>query len=114
MVIRKGEIWWATLPESLGSEPACRRPVVIAQSSAINASAINTVIVIVITKNLRLGTAPGNVVLPKKISGLKYDSVVNVSQVLTLDKSRLTESVCVLPQNIISKIEADLRVVLDL
>ena len=89
--MKKGEIWWASLEEPRGSEPGFRRPVVIISSNEFNKSKIQTVIVVAITSNIRLSEAPGNFKLTKKGSGLNRESVVNVSQLLTLDKSFLNE-----------------------
>ena len=91
MVVKKGEIWWASLEEPRGSEPGFRRPVVIISSNEFNKSKIQTVIVAAITSNTRLSEAPGNFKLTKKGSGLNRESVVNVTQLLTLDKSFLNE-----------------------
>ena len=93
MVILRGEIWWATLPAPSASEPGYRRPLLIIQSDDFNRSRINTVIAAVITSNLRLSEAPGNVLLSKKDSKLPKKSVANVSQLITVDKSFLTEKV---------------------
>ena len=89
--MRKGEVWWASLDDLRGSEPGNKRPVVIVSANEFNKSAIKTVIVAVITSNLRLAEAPGNFSVSKKDSGLAKESVVNVSQLLTLDKSFLVE-----------------------
>jgi mRNA interferase MazF len=89
--VQRGEIWWADLPEPRRSEPGFRRPVVVIQADAFNRSSIQTVIVAAITSNLELAEAPGNVLLPTRSSGLSRDSVVNVSQILTLDRSYLIE-----------------------
>lgn len=110
----RGEIWWADLPDPRGSEPGFRRPVLVIQSNPFNRSRIQTVIVAVITSNLRLAEAPGNVLLPARISGLPRDSVVNVSQVLTLDRSFLTEEVSKLPNRFLAEVDAGLRLVLEL
>ena len=91
MVVKKGEIWWASLDEPRGSEPGFRRPVVIVSSNEFNKSKIKMVVVAAITSNIRLSEAPGNFKLPKKGSGLNRESVVNVSQLLTLDKTFLNE-----------------------
>ena len=91
MVVKKGEIWWASLEEPRGSEPGFRRPVVIISSNEFNKSKIQTVIVAAITSNTLLAEAPGNFKLTKKSSGLNRESVVNISQILTLDKSFLSE-----------------------
>jgi mRNA interferase MazF len=114
MVIRRGEIWWASLPVPRGSEPGYRRPVVIIQSNAFNQSQIQTVLAAVVTSNLRLAEAPGNVKLTRKQSGLPKDSVINVSQIITLDKSYLTEQVGKLPSRILASLEEGLRLVLSL
>ena len=114
MVIQRGEIWWATLPEPVGSEPGYRRPVLIVQSDDFNRSRIATVIGVVITSNTRLAQAPGNVFLSKKLTGLSKDSVANVSQVVTIDKDFLTERVGTLPLNVFEQVEKGLRLVLKL
>lgn len=110
----RGEIWWADLPEPRGSEPAFRRPVLIIQANSFNQSAIQTVIVAVFTGNLRLAEAPGNLLIPARISGLPRDSVVNVSQLLTLDRRFLTEQVGELPSRLLADVDAGLRLVLEL
>lgn len=89
--MKRGEIWWASLEEPRGSEPGYRRPVVIASSNEFNQSKISTIIAAVISSNLRLAEAPGNFKLSKKSSGLSRDSTANISQLITLDKSFLTE-----------------------
>jgi mRNA interferase MazF len=114
LVIQRGEIWWASLPEPVGSEPGYRRPVLIVQSDDFNRSRIATVIAVVITSNTKLAQAPGNVFLPQKLTGLSKDSVANVSQVVTVDKSMLTERIGSLPSNILEQVEKGLRLVLRL
>ena len=89
--MKKGDIWWVSLDEPRGSEPGFRRPVVIISSNEFNKSKIQTVIVAAITSNIRLADAPGNFKLTKRGSGLNRESVVNVAQLLTLDKSFLNE-----------------------
>lgn len=98
----------------MGSEPGYRRPVLIVQSDDFNRSRIATVIAVVITSNTKLAQAPGNVFLPQKLTRLSKDSVANVSQVVTVDKSILTERVGVLPSNILKQVETGLRLVLRL
>jgi mRNA interferase MazF len=93
MVISQGEVWWADLPEPSGSEPGFRRPVLVVQGDAFNRSRIATVVCVPLTSNVRWTEAPGNVLLPSKVTGLPKDSVANVSQLVTLDKSSLTERV---------------------
>jgi mRNA interferase MazF len=112
--LQRGEIWWADLPEPRRSEPGYRRPVLVIQADSFNHSRIQTVIVAVITGNLELAEAPGNVMLPARDSGLPRDSVVNVSQVLTLDRSYLTQHAGTLPARLQGSVDAGLRCVLQL
>lgn len=114
MVIGRGEIWWAELPEPAGSGPGYRRPVVVMQSDQFNRSRINTVVVVVVTSNTNLANAPGNVLLPKTHTSLPQDSVANVSQLLTVDKVFLTERVSILSTRYIQRIEDGIRLVLSL
>ncbi|PKO22155.1 MAG: mRNA interferase MazF2 [Chloroflexi bacterium HGW-Chloroflexi-1] len=114
MVIRRGEIWWANLPEPVGSGPGCRRPVLVIQSDGFNRSGIATVIIVAITSNTSLASAPGNVLLSRKATGLSVDSVANISQVVTVDKSLLTERVGSLPASLLADVENGLRHVMSL
>ena len=91
MVISQGDVWWADLAEPSGSQPGFRRPIVVVQGDAFNRSAIRTVLTVALTSNLRWADAPGNVRLSARATGLPQESVANVSQVVTLDKARLTE-----------------------
>ena len=110
--MKRGEIWWATLPDPVGSGPGFRRPVLVVQKDAFNDSAISTVVVVVITKNLRLAKAPGNIILPKKSTGLPHDSVVNISQIITIDKRFLTECTGALPRALYERVEVGLKLIL--
>jgi len=92
-VIAQGEVWWADLGDPAGSEPGYRRPVVVIQGDAFNASALRTVVCVVLTSNLHWAEAPGNVLLPARATGLPKLSVANVSQLVTLDRDALTERV---------------------
>jgi mRNA interferase MazF len=113
MVIRRGEIWWADLSEPEGSKPGYRRPVVVIQANSFNASGIATVIVVAITSNLRLETAPGNVALPAGgAAGLQKASVAVVSQVTTLDKSVLTNRIGKLTMAQVKMLDDGLRLIL--
>ena len=114
MVIKRGDIWWAALPEPVGSEPGYRRPVLIIQSNEFNESKINTVVAAVITSNIRLAVAPGNVLLPSKKSKLSKESVINVSQIITIDKSYLTEKVHSLSSSVIAQVDEGLKLVIKL
>lgn len=112
--IRRGEIWWADLPDPRGSEPGFRRPVLIIQADSFNRSRIGTVVAAALTSNLRLAAAPGNVLLRGGASGLKRDSVVNVSQIVVLDKVELAGRVGVLRPALQKEVDAGLRLILDL
>ena len=109
--MQRGEIWWAALPAPNGSGPVKRLPVLIVQSDAFNASRIQTVVVAVITSNLELAAAPGNILLRRRDTGLSKDSVVNVSQLITLDKTFLTERVSELPKRLAGTLDEGLRMV---
>ena len=112
--MKRGEVWWASLPDPVGSGPGLRRPVLVVQSDPFNASRIATVVVAVITSNLALAEAPGNVRLGKSESGLPRPSVVNISQILTIDRTLLTDRVRGLPATVVRKVEDGLRMVLAL
>ncbi len=112
--MKRGEVWWASLPEPTGSGPGFRRPTLIVQSNPFNQSRIGTVIVAVVTSNLALAEAPGNVRLAKAEAGLPKPSVVNVSQVLTIDRELLTLRVRALPNRAMQRVDDGLRLVLGL
>ena len=112
--MKRGEIWWASMEDPQGSAPGFRRPVIIVSSNDFNKSQINTVTVVTVTSNLRLADAPGNFKLPKKVSKLSRDSVVNVSQLVTIDKSFLTESVGKLDSKHSNLLDSGLRLALHL
>ena len=113
-MIHRGEIWWAELAAPRGSEPGFRRPVVVVQSDTFNRSKIGTVVVAAITSNLGLADAPGNVRISRRDSKLPHQSVVNVSQVLTLDRRFLTERLGRLPGRVVDAIDEGLRLALAL
>lgn len=110
--MKRGELWWASLPTPAGSGPGFRRPVLVLQSNPFNESKISTVIVAVVTSNLALAEAPGNVRLGKSDSGLAKPSVVNVSQILTLDRVLLTERVRSVSATALSRVNEGLKLVL--
>ena len=112
--MRRGEIWWANLPAPAGSEPGFRRPVLIVQADEFNRSRIRTVIAAAITSSVFLAAAPGNVALSKRSTGLGRESVINVSQVITLDTRFLTERVGRLSERKLRQVEDGLRLVLAL
>lgn len=112
--MRRGEIWWASLPEPTGSGPGLRRPLLVVSANSFNESRIATVVAAVITSNLRLADAPGNVRIPPKGTGLTKPSVVNVSQVITVDKTFLTERIGRVSTKLLAEVDDGLRLVLSL
>ena len=114
MVIERGQVWWADLGEPAGSEPGFRRPVLIVQSDAFNHSRLRTVLAVVLTSNVHLVDAPGNVLIPAKTAGLPKDSVANVSQVITVDRDFLTEPAGRVRGQLLKDVENGLRLVLAL
>jgi len=91
--VAQGDVCWADLPEPTGSRPGFRRPVVVVQGNPLNRSRIGTVVCVPLTSNMVWAGAPGNVRLSSKTTGLPKDSVANVSQIVALDRSLLTERV---------------------
>lgn len=114
MVVQRGEVWWAELDEPAGSAPGYRRPVLIIQNDAFNRSRIGTIVAVVLTSNLRLVDAPGNVLLSARAAGLPKQSVANVSQVVTLDRSMLADRAGRLDAHTMREIDRGLRLVLSL
>jgi mRNA interferase MazF len=112
--MQRGEIWWANVPDTSGLLPAYRRPVLLVQADPFTRSRIATVIVATITSNLRLATAPGNVLLHASESGLPKDAVINVSQIITLDKHDLDERVGPISAATLANVEQGLRLILGL
>jgi mRNA interferase MazF len=114
MVVERGEIWWADLGEPRGSSPGFERPVLIIQADDFNQTRINTLIVAMVTTNLRLAKMPGNIAISKRASGLEEESVVNISQIFTLDRQDLLEQVGMLSERKMEQVDAGLRLVLSL
>ena len=112
--MKRGELWWAVLPAPTRSGPGSRRPVLIVQSDPFNVSRISTVVVAVITSYQELAEAPGNVRLGRSESGLPRPSVVNVSQLLTIDRQILSRRIRALPAPSMSAVDSGLRLVLGL
>lgn len=112
--MKRAEIWWASLGEPTGSEPGFSRPVLVVQTEPFNESRIRTVVVAAMTSNIRLCGAPGNVLVKKKETRLPQDSVVNVSQILTIDKSHLRTRVGRLGSESMTAVEEGIRLVLGL
>lgn len=114
MVVQRREVWWADLEEPRGSEPGFRRPVLIVQADSFNRSRLRTAIAVVLTSNTRLLDAPGNILLSAQATGLPKDSVANVTQVVTLDRDFLTERVGRVAPKLMARVDAGLKLVLDL
>ncbi|GAB1481900.1 type II toxin-antitoxin system PemK/MazF family toxin [Treponema sp.] len=112
--MRKGEVWWAELPPQRSSEPAKLRPVLVIQGDSFNRSAISTVICAVLSSNTKLADAPANLLLEKRDSGLEKSSVINFSQIITLDKSFFTKFVSMLPKSMLIKANKSIKLVLDI
>jgi mRNA interferase MazF len=112
MVIAQGDVWWADLEAPAGSGPGFRRPVVVVQGDSFNRSRIATVVCVPLTSNLRWAEAPGNVLLPARTTKLSKDSVANVSQLVTLDRSALGEHVAKLSRRRVEMILSGIDVVL--
>ena len=93
MVVAQGDVCWADLPDPVGSGPGFRRPVVVVQADALNSSRLATVVCVPLTSNLRWASAPGNVILRARATGLPRDSVANASQIVALDRALLGERV---------------------
>jgi mRNA interferase MazF len=113
-VIERGSVWWADLGEPRGSEPGYRRPLLVIQADAFNRSRIETAIAAILTSNLRLLDAPGNVLISARTSGLRRDSVANVSQLITVNRDDLQERSGQLDALTMRQLNAGLRLVLKL
>lgn len=112
--MKRGEVWWASLPGPRASEPGYRRPVLVIQADEFNQSNINTVLALTVTSNLNLAAAPGNMRLSTRASGLRKPSVVNVSQMITIDKHYLIEKVKTLDKESMRQVDDGVRLVLAL
>ena len=112
-MIARDEIWWAELPDPIGSAPGHRRPVLVVQSDTFNRSRLATVTVLALTGNIRLVDAPGNVLIPARASGLPRDSVANGTQLLTINRALLTQRVGPLPAALVKQVNAGLRFALE-
>ena len=111
-MIFQGEIWWADLPDPVGSGPGFRRPILVVQGDALNRSRISTVVCVPLTSNLGYAQAPGNVPLRPRHTGLPKDSVANVSQIIALDRTALTERTGKLPRTQLDLVLSGIDVVL--
>ena len=113
MVISQGDVFWVDLAEQSGSEPGYRHPHVVIQNNVFNRSRINTVVVCVLTSNLRRAEAPGNVLLEKGEANLSKQSVVNVSQIFTVDKRDLDEKIGTLSRQRIRQILDGIHLIIE-
>ncbi|MDE3089567.1 MAG: type II toxin-antitoxin system PemK/MazF family toxin [Chloroflexota bacterium] len=113
MVINQGDVYWIDFDEPSGSEPGYRHPHVVVQNNVFNRSEIRTVVVCALTSNLKRASAPGNVMLDKTETNLPKQSVVNVSQLFTVDKTQLVEYVGTLSPKRVREIINGIRLVLD-
>jgi mRNA interferase MazF len=114
VVISRAEIYWADLGPPSGSRPAKRRPVLVIQSDPYNASRLATVIAAVITSNTALATMPGNVFLPATATRLQRDSVVNITTLVTLNKTDFSDRIGEVPSSLMHEVDRGLRRVLDI
>jgi mRNA interferase MazF len=113
LIIRQGDIFWVDLGIPKGSAPGYRHPHVVIQNNVFNASKINTVVVCALTSNLKRAKAPGNVLLKKGEGNLKKDSVANISQIITVDKSDLIEKIGSLPPEKVKEIIEGVKLLLE-
>lgn len=111
-IVTQGEVWWADLADPSGSGPGFRRPLAVLQGDALNRSRLATVVSVPLTSNLRWADAPGNVLLRARSTGLPRDSVASVSQVITVDRTLLTERTGRVSRNQLNAIFAGLDIVL--
>ena len=114
MVIQRGDIFWVNFSPGKGSEPMGRRPGLVIQSNALNESKINTVIMLAITSTLKFGDLPGNVTLKKGEANMPTRSVVNVTQIKSVDKASLAEKVGTLSNQKMEEVNNGLKLVMDL
>jgi mRNA interferase MazF len=113
MVINQGDVFWVDLGDPIGSEPGYRHPHVVVQNNVFNRSRINTVVVCALTSNLRRAKAPGNVLLEEGEADLPKQSVVNVSQIFTVDKKDLGERIGALSRQRVRQILDGIRLVIE-
>lgn len=108
-MIERDAIYWSDLGEPAGPRPAKRRPVLVVSADSYNASRLATVVALVISSNTALAAMPGNVFLPAEASGLPRDSVVNVTAVVTLNRTDLDQYVGLIPANLGQDVDRGLR-----
>lgn len=108
-MIERGDVYWADLGPAVGSRPARRRPVLVVSADAYNRSRLATIVAAVVTSNTGLAAMPGNVFLPAVATGLPRDSVVNVTGLVTVNETDLTERAGRLPSALMSDVDRGLR-----
>lgn len=106
--MKRGEVWWADLGSRRGSAPALRRPVVVVSADSYNRSDLRTVTVAVLTTNVQLAALPGNVAVPADVDGVEADSVVNVTQIATVDRRAIEDCIGALPDWLMAQVDAGL------
>ena len=112
--MRRGEIWWVDFGVPFGSEPGFRRPAIVVQADTVNRSAIRTALIVPLTKALDWAAAPGNVLCRSKATGLKHNSVANVSQLGVVDRRRLVEKAGEVPGPLLRKLDDGIKLILGL
>ena len=113
MVIKQGDIFWIDLPSPIGSESGYRHPHVVIQNNIFNSSNINTVVVCALTSNIKRASSPGNVLLKKGEANLPKASVVNITQIITLNKYELIEKIGTLSSKRIDEINNGIKLLID-
>ena len=113
-MVARGEVWWVDFGARLGSEPARRRPAVVVSDDRFNRSRLSTVTVVAVTSNTKLARRPGNVALARGAAGLGRPSVVNVTQVATVDRQRLVSRSGNLAPALVRRLDDGLRLALHL
>jgi mRNA interferase MazF len=112
--VARGDIWWADLPDPVASDPGGTRPVLIVQANTFNRSRISTVLAVIITTNERMADAPGSVRLSSRETGLMEQSIVNISQIVTADRTFLRQRIGRVRTETMVRVESGLRLILGL
>jgi len=113
MVIRQGDVFWIELDEPSGSEPGYRHPCVVIQNNVFNRSLIKTAVICLLTSNLKRAESPGNVLLKKGEANLTKSSVINISQIFTVNKSNLIEKIGTLSSERIRQILEGVKLLIE-
>jgi len=113
MVIKQGDIFWIDLPVPRGSESGYRHPHVVIQNNVFNSSKINTVVVCALTSNVRISSSPGNVTLKRGEANLPKASVVNITQIITINKSEILDQIGTLSKNRINEVINGIKLLLE-